>query len=85
MKYLHTCVYTKYDIQYTIYDVRRIYELRIKKYTIYAKCVLRIKNIRVYIFKNIRKDLYDIRNTIRSVFLEAATYIPLDCSYRLKT
>ena len=57
-----------------------IYELRIKKYTIYAKCVLRtsyivlrIKNIRVYIFKYIRKDLYDIRNTIRSVFLEAAT------------
>ena len=43
-----------------LYDVRRIYELRIKKifYTQSVRnsyMVLRIKNIRVYILKNIAK------------------------------
>ena len=46
---------------------------------IYTKCALRTPYKKyahtAYVFKNIRKDSYDIRITILSVFPEAATYI----------
>ena len=61
-----------YDVRYTIYNVRRIY-------TVYAKWYAHVisykKYTYIYMLKNIRRDLCDIRIIIWSVFSEVATYL----------
>ena len=59
-----------------MYHVRKIYDRIYSIRKVRTSCIVHhtsyTKNILVYIFKNIHRDLYDIRITIWSVFTEAA-------------